>query len=125
SPNEDTNAMPLPTQPSTPAERDRARSRLRHVTRGAIVAATGATVAIGLAVAHDRPGVSAAHATTTSTTSTSDGSSSTADTGSTSSGATSDSGTTGTTGNTGSSSASSSSPTASSSSPTVTSGATS
>ncbi len=52
--------MPAPTQPSTPAERDRAVARLRGVTRGVIVAATGATVAMGIVVSHDHPGASAA-----------------------------------------------------------------
>ena len=52
--------MSRPSQPSTPAERERAQARLRTLTRGAIVAATGATVAIGVVVAHDRPGAGAA-----------------------------------------------------------------
>ena len=51
--------MSAPAQPSTPAERDRAKARLRVVTRGAIVAATGATVAMGIVVSHDHPGASA------------------------------------------------------------------
>ena len=34
-------------------------SRLRVVTRGVIVAATGATVAMGIVVSHDHPGASA------------------------------------------------------------------
>jgi len=120
------------TQPSTPADRDRAHSRLRILTRGAIVAATGATLALGVVVAHDRPG---AKAVGTSANATSSSSKSTAVTkiGNSSSGTTSDSsdsGTTGTTGNTGTTSSSSTAtrtttPTKSSSSATVTSGATS
>lgn len=115
------------SQPNTPAERDRAKARLRFLTRGAIVAASGATVALGIVVAQDHPGASAGRNAADSTSS----SSSTAVTNNSSSSGTSsgssDSGTTGTTGNTGisSSSSSSSTPTASSSSPTVTSGATS
>jgi hypothetical protein len=110
--------MPESAQPSTPADRDRAQSRLRMLTRGAIVAATGATVALGVVVAHVRPGSGAVKATagtgtsssTTTTTSTSDSS---------------DAGTTGTTGNTGTDATTTTAPKRTSSSPTVTSGATS
>ena len=114
--------MPESAQPSTPADRDRAQSRLRMLTRGAIVAATGATVALGVVVAHDRPGSGAVKATagtgtsssTTTTTSTSDSSAA---------------GTTGTTGNTGTAATTTTTtttaPTRTSSSATVTSGATS
>lgn len=112
-------------QPNRLAERDRAKSRVRFLTRGAIVAASGATVALGIVVAQDHPGASAGRDAANSNSS----SSSTAVTHNSSSSGTnsgsSDSGTTGTTGNTGTSSSSSSTPSASSSSPTVTSGATS
>ncbi len=52
--------MSGPIQTSTPADRERAKARLRTLTRGAVVAAAGATVALGVVVAHDRPGASAA-----------------------------------------------------------------
>jgi hypothetical protein len=111
--------MPESAQPITPADRDRAQSRLRMLTRGAIIAATGATVALGVVVAHDRPGSGAVKATvgtgTSSSTTTTSGSS--------------DAGTTGTTGNTGTDSTTTTTtttaPTRTSSSATVTSGATS
>jgi hypothetical protein len=111
--------MSAPAQPSTPAERDRAKARLRGVTRGAIVAATGATVAMGIVVSHDHPGASAVAAKATTSASS---------TGSASSDTSGSSTTTRTTGNSGTSSASSSStstPTTSSASPAVTSGGTS
>ena len=96
--------------PSTPAGRERATSRLRALTRWAIAGAAGATVAIGVVVAHDRPGAGATRRTATS-----DGGSSSSTSSNYSS---SNSGTTGTTG-------ASPSPMASSKSPTVTSGGTS
>jgi hypothetical protein len=110
--------MPASGQASTPAARERARSRLRFLTRGAIVTATGATVAIGIVVAHDRPGAGATRTTTTNTPSSTSG-------GSSSSAGTSDSGDSGTTGTTGNTGTSTSAPTATSSRPTVTSGGTS
>lgn len=110
--------MSAPHQPSTPEERDRAKSRLRTLTRSVVVAATGATVGIGILVAHDRPGARASGSTVASSTS------------STGDSATSSTGNTGTsnTGNTGTSStgtSGSSAPSSSSTSPTVTSGGTS
>ena len=45
-------------QPHTPESRDKARARLRNLTRGAVLAATGATVAIGIVVSHDHAGSS-------------------------------------------------------------------
>ena len=114
--------MPESPQPSTPADRDRTQSRLRTLTRGVIVAATGATVALGVVVAHDRQGAGAVRSTdSTSSSSKSTGSMKTQ---TSSDGGTSNSADSGTTGNTGTSSSSSTgTPTSSSSSPTVTSGA--
>jgi hypothetical protein len=109
--------MSAPAQPSTPAERDRAKARLRVVTRGVIVAATGATVAIGIVVSHDHPGTSAA-ATNPAASTTSSGSASSETSGSNTT-------TTGDSGTSSPSSSSTSAPTTSSSSPTVTSGGTS
>lgn len=109
--------MSIPTQPSTPERRERATSRLRFLTRGAVVAATGATVAMGFVVAHEQPG---AGSTRTTTTTSSGGGSSSA--GTSDSGDSGDSGTTGTTGNTGTSTTQ---PTTTYSRPTVTSGGTS
>ncbi len=116
--------MSIPSQPSTPERRERATSRLRFLTRGAVVAATGATVAMGFVVAHEQPG-GQCHADddhhvvrrrlldrpgppTRATR---------ARTGTT--------GTTGTTGDTGNTGTSTTQPTATSSRPTVTSGGTS
>ncbi len=117
--------MSIPSQSSTPERRDRATSRLRFLTRGAVVAATGATVAMGFVVAHEQPGASATRTTTTTTTTSSGGSSSSDGTGSSGAGESGDSGTTGTTGDTGNTGTSTSQPTATSSRPTVTSGGTS
>ncbi len=126
--------MTTPLHPATPAERDRAHARLRLLTRGAIVTAAGATVVLGVVVAHDHPGSAAPASTKDTTSSSSDGAAGTS--GSSSSGATSGSsdtgtsgdtgasGDTGTTGNTGTPS-SSSTPTSTHSSPVVSSGATS
>ena len=111
-------------EPNTPESREQATSRLRALTRAAILAAGGATVLVGVVVAHDHPGAGSSRT---------DGSSGTSNTGSSTSGSSSSSGdggsvangssttSTGSTGNTGSSSA----PTASSSRPSVTSGGTS
>jgi hypothetical protein len=116
--------MPSSGQPNTPESRYRARSRLRRLTSGALVAATGATVAIGVVISHDHPGKAAA--------STGSGSSGSGATGSTVGGGTSssssnsgNSGSSGTTGNTGNTGSSSSSPSTTTLTPTVTSGGTS
>ena len=87
-------------QPHTPESRDKARARLRTLTRGAVLAATGATVAIGIVVSHDNSGKAPGSARSGSSGS---GSTSTnvAGGGSSSSG---NSGNSGNTGNTGSSS---------------------
>ena len=42
-------------QANTPENRQKARARVRHLTRGAILAATGATAVIGIVVAHAPP----------------------------------------------------------------------
>ena len=116
--------MSGPVHPSTPRDRDKAKARLRFLTRGAIVTATGATVAMGILVAHDRPGGTANRATGDSTTS-SKGSVS-GSTGSSTSGTTSGSSESrATRTSTSSSSSSSSTPTTTTTSPVVTSGATS
>ena len=112
-------------QPNTPENREKARSRLRNLTRGVVVAAAGATVVIGVVVSRDHPGSAhlgqRRHEGTSSrlrrSPTTNGGSSATS--GSSSSGTTGSTGTTGTTGNTGTSS---SAPSVSQSSPTVTSG---
>ena len=118
-------------EPNTPESRDKATSRLRTLTRGAVFAAAGATVVIGVVVSRDHPGSgSTGKVTTTTGSSSGSGSTSGASTttggssgtsGSSSSGTTGtgNTGTTGTTGNTGTSS---STPSASQSTPTVTSG---
>ena len=107
--------MSPPNQQSTPPTRERGQARVRQLTRGAALLATGATVAIGIVVAHDHPGASGVRRGAT-------GAGSSAGTGastgaSTSSGNTDNSGISGNTGNSGSSA-----PTSSSSTPTVTSG---
>ena len=96
------------------ASRDQARARLRTLTGSALLAATGATVGIGIVVAHEHPGKSAA--STTSGQSTGGTSGTTGTTGST--------GNTGSssTGDTGNSGASTSSPSISTQTPSVTSG---
>ena len=108
--------MPPTDQPNTPENRDKVRSRLRTLTRGAIFAATGATVMIGVVVSRDHPGSGHTGKGAGATTSGSSGSVSTS-AGSRSS--SSSSSNTGSTGNTGSSS---SSPSISQSTPAVTSG---
>ena len=45
-------------QPHTPLSREKASTRLRNLTRGAVLAATGATVAIGIVVSHGHSGSS-------------------------------------------------------------------
>jgi hypothetical protein len=106
---------------SAGAGREQGRARLRTLTRVALLATTGATVGIGIVIAHEHPGSSGATAKGGSS-----GSSGTT----ASSGSTGSTGTTGSTGNTGSSStgntgSSSSAPSSSSSRPSVTSGGTS
>jgi hypothetical protein len=110
--------------PNTPESRYRARSRLRRLTSGALVAATGATVVIGVVISHDHPGKAAA--------STGSGSSGSGATGSTVGGTSSSSGNSGSssgnsgnTGNTGNTGSSSSTPSSTTLTPTVTSGGTS
>lgn len=119
--------MPQIDQPPTPESRDKARSRLRALTRGAVFAATGATVVIGVVVSRDHPGSSStAKVTGTSGTSSGSGAATTggssATSGSSSSGNSGTTGSTGNTGNTGNTGTSSSAPSVSQSSPTVTSG---
>jgi hypothetical protein len=110
--------MSRPIRSSTPGSRERGQARVRLITRGAALLATGATVAIGIVVAHDHPGASSVHRGANN-------SGSTAGTG-TSSGSSSSSGTSGNTANTGDSgntdNSGSTAPTSSSSTPTVTSG---
>ncbi len=113
-------------QPLTPESRDKARSRLRALTRGAVFAATGATVVIGVVVSRDHPGSSStAKVTGTSGTSSGSGAATTGGSSSTSGsflvGELRHHGETGT-GNTGNSGTSSTMPSVSQSSPTVTSG---
>ncbi|HWF15697.1 MAG TPA: hypothetical protein VG244_05905 [Acidimicrobiales bacterium] len=112
--------MSLPDQPNSPATREKVQGRLRHVTRAAVLAAAGATVGIGIVVAHDHPGASgagtsASNGSHSATTNTGDGSTSNTGEGSTSAN-------TGSTGNTG---GFSTAPSSSSSTPAVTSGGTS
>jgi len=117
-------------EPNTPESRDKARSRLRTLTRGAVFAAAGATVVIGVVVSRDHPG-SGTTGKVTATTGSSSGSGSTSGASTTTGGSSGTSGTTGTTGNTGTTGTtgttgntgtSSSTPSASQSTPTVTSG---
>ncbi len=112
------NHMSPVEQPNTPESRERARSRLRSLTRGAVVAATGATVVIGVVVSRDHPGSGSTGKTSGAATSGSSDSNNTTIAGSGSS-SSSNTGSTGNTGNTGSSS---SSPSISQSTPAVTSG---
>lgn len=112
--------MSSPKDPSAGASRDRARARLRKLTSAALFATTGATVAIGIVVAHEHPGKSA---TSTTTSDHSTGGSTTSSSGSTDN--TGSSGESGSSGNTGNSGASSFSPSISSRTPSVTSGGTS
>ena len=111
SPNEEVRHMSTNSPPNrqhTPESRCGAQSRLRTLTTGAILAATGATVVIGVAVAREHPG-------SASTSNVTSGASSP------SSGSTGSGTTTGSTGNTGTSTTTTT-PTASSSTPSVTSG---
>jgi hypothetical protein len=119
--------MSAQKDPNAGASRDRARARLRNLTGVALFATTGATVGIGIVVAQEHPGKSAASSTTsgrstqgsTGTTGSSGSTGSTGNTGNTGSSST------GNTGNTGNSGGSSTSPSISSQKPTVTSGGTS
>ncbi len=110
--------MSAQTNSNPGAIRDKARVRLRTLTNAALLAATGATVGIGIVVAQEHPGKSASGSTT------SGGSTgSTAGTGTTgSSGNTGDDTGSSSSGNTGNSGASSFSPSSSSQTPSVTSG---
>lgn len=108
-------------EPNASASRDQARARVRSLTRVALLATTGATVGIGVVVAHEHRGTSAASSTTSGKTTgggtaTTPSSSSSGNTGSTS---------TGSTGNTGNTGASSSAPSSTTQAPAVTSGGTS
>ncbi len=105
-------------QPNTPENREKARSRLRNLTRGVVVAAAGATVVIGVVVSRDHPGSASSGSSATKGTSSGSGAATT-NGGSSATSGSSSTGTTGTTGNTGTSS---SAPSVSQSSPTVTSG---
>jgi hypothetical protein len=112
--------MSTQRDPNSVAGRDHARARLGNLTRVALLATAGATVGIGIVVAHEHPGKSAAGTTASGRSSAGSGSSSnTGDTGTSSS---ADTGSSGDTGNTG---ASSFSPSISSQRPSVTSGGTS
>jgi len=98
-------------QSNTPEDREQARSRLRALTRGAVFAAAGATVVLGVVVSRDHPGSSTTDKFT-GTASTSSGAATTNGASSATSGSSSS-------GNTGTSS---STPSVSQSTPTVTSG---
>ena len=65
--------MSAPDQPNTPESRDKARSRLRTLTRAAVFAATGATAVIGIVVAHEHPGADTRDGGTTASTSSGSG----------------------------------------------------
>lgn len=107
---------------SAGASRDQARTRLRNLTRVALFATAGATVGIGIVVAHEHPGKSAASTTSGSSTGGDDGTtSSSGSTGNTGSSSTGNTGTS-SSGNTGNSGVSSNSPSTSLQTPSVTSG---
>ena len=108
-------------QPNTPENREKARSRLRNLTRGVVVAAAGATVVIGVVVSRDHPGSATSGSSATRGTSSGSGAATT-NGGSSATSGSSSAGTTGTTGTTGNTGTSSSAPSVSQSSPTVTSG---
>ena len=108
-------------QPNTPENREKARSRLRNLTRGVVVAAAGATVVIGVVVSRDHPGSASSGSSATKGTSSGSGAATT-NGGSSATSGSSSAGTTGTTGTTGNTGTSSSAPSVSQSSPTVTSG---
>ena len=95
---------------NTPHNRDKTQSRLRILTRVAVISATGGAAAIGIAVAHAHPG--AGNTTAHSVTPSRPGGATTS--------SSSSSATSGTTGNTGGSS-----PTTTTTTPVVTSGGTS
>ena len=118
--------MSAPRVPSAGASRDQARARLRNLTGVALFATTGATVGIGMVVAEEHPGKSAA-SSTTSGRSTSGGTGTTGSSGSTGNTGSSATGNSGSSasGNSGNSGGSSFSPSTSSQKPSVTSGGTS
>jgi hypothetical protein len=108
--------MSVTHTPNAPRQRERTTSRLRWLSRGVVVAATGATVAIGVVVAHEHSGARGANTAGTngstgsgSVTTTTPGSSASTNTGSSS----------------GTSSGVSSAPSTSNATPSVTSGGTS
>src|SRR6185437_361172 len=104
-PNRGPQKMSAHRVPNAAARRDLARARLRTLTNGALLAATGATVGIAVVVAHEHPGKSAASATTASqSTSGQTTAGSTGTTGSSDDAGESGSSSTGATGNSGSSS---------------------
>ena len=71
--------MNPPIGPHSPDSRQRAKVRLRRMTRSAVIAAAASTALIGVVVAKEHPGASsAASSSTTTTTSSSDGSTSSA-----------------------------------------------
>jgi hypothetical protein len=107
--------MAFPSEPSTPQTREKAQSKVRHLTRGAVIAAAGLTALIGVVVAEEHPGSGSAPKGSGTSSPTTNGESS--NTGGSGSGSTADTTTTTTSG--------SSAPTSTSSRPTVTSGGTS
>jgi hypothetical protein len=116
---------PMPVQ-NSPQSRARAQNRVRHLTRGVVVVAAGATAVIGIVVAREHPGSSTVPPTsdTTTTTKAATGGSSNVN----SNGSTTTTTTTSGSSSSGTSSSSndhSSAPSSSSSSSTVTSGGTS
>ena len=125
SPNEEVRHMSTNIPPGrqlTPESRREAQSRLRTLTTGAILAATGATVVIGVAVAREHPGsATTSKVTTGASNSNSNSNSNPSSSSSSGSGSTGSSTTTGSTGNTGTSTTTTT-PTASSSTPSVISG---
>src|ERR1700722_10320514 len=112
--------MPYQLDVNGSERRARVQSRLRRMTQGALLAATGVTALIAVVVTREHPG-SGALASSDSTPTTSSGATSSATHGSTSS--TSGSSTTST--NVGSSNSTTTTPSSTSSTPTVTSGGTS
>ncbi len=68
--------MASPSEPSTPETRVKAQSRVSHLTRGVVLAATGLTALIGVVVAKEHPGSSSAPEESGNSSSTSTGSNS-------------------------------------------------
>ena len=85
--------MKHPNEHNTPAARRRADARVRLLTRAAVLAATGATALIGVVIAKEHPGVSAASDATRSGGSSTSGTSTSTSTTSTSTTTTGSSGT--------------------------------